>query len=326
MNRMIPLPQLVRIAIAAVVLSAVSLPFAFAQEVNDAEAHNQQTWQEAIAQTEVPEGGCFHASYPSLTWNEIECTVAPNIPIGLPDVQIGNVVGNGNDYAAEVTSGLINKSLGSFPKVTGVKKETGDEGANSYSLQLNSNRMNTAPCSGAAHPKKCRTWVQFAYQSSAGLAFMSYWLLDYINPCPSGWFGQAGYCFINSSGVAVPLEVIGKLKTLKLSGSAKKGGSDTLVMIVGTEAYTTSEPDSLVDLATAWTESEFNVFGTGGGSRAFFNAGSSITVKVNVWNGTTDVPTCAANAGTTAETTNLNLGSCSGTGGAVPYIEFTESN
>jgi hypothetical protein len=45
-----------------------------------------------------------------------------------------------------------------------------------------------------------------------------------------------------------------------------------------------------------------------------------------VWNGTTDVPTCAANAGTTAETTNLNLGSCSGTGGAVPYIEFTESN
>jgi hypothetical protein len=322
----IHLPKLVRLAIAAGVLSAVSLPFTFAQEVDDAESHNQETWREAIAQTEVPAEGCFHASYPSLTWNAVECTVAPNIPIGSPDGQIGKTVGNGKDYAAEVTSGLINKTLGSFPKVTGVKTETGYDGANSYSLQLNSNFMNTAVCKGAADPAKCLSWEQFVYSSDSEAAFMQYWLINWNNPCPSEWNSFDGSCYVNSAAVSVPREVISKLDTLKLSGAAKQGGTDTLVLTVGTEAYTTSGKDSVVDLATAWKESEFNIIGDGGGSEAEFNSGSSVTVKVAVSNGTTNAPKCAAKAGTTAETNNLNLGSCSGTGGTAPYIEFVESN
>ena len=81
-----------------------------------------------------------------------------------------------------------------------------------------------------------------------------------------------------------------------------------------------------MDLASGWNQSEFNIIGDGGGSQANFNAGSHLTVMIAVDNGTSATPTCAVNAGTTGETNNLNLGACSGTGGASPFIQFTESN
>ena len=325
MKQMIHLPRIARIAIAASVLSAALLAFA-GEAVDNTEARNQEIWREAIVQTEVPAQGCFQASYPSLTWNRVECVVAPNIPYIPRSGGISQTVGNGHDYAAEVTTGLINKTIGSFPKVTGVKTERGILGANDYSLQVNSDFMNTPACDGAKNPAQCLDWQQFVYSSGYHVAFMQYWLINYNNPCPSGWFSYSNDCYTNSNGVTVPQEVITKLHTLKLSGSAKKGGIDTLVFTVGTQAYSTTGEDSVVDLATAWKESEFNVIGDGNGSEAVFNSGSSITVKVAVSNGTKNAPTCAANAGTTGETNNLNLGSCSGTGGSSPFIEFTESN
>ncbi|MFC6839377.1 hypothetical protein [Xanthomonas theicola] len=66
--------------------------------------------------------------------------------------------------------------------------------------------------------------------------------------------------------------------------------------------------------------------GNAAGSRANFNCGSSVTVKLAVRNGSTAAPTCAANAGTTGETNNLNLGSCTAAGGSMPSITFTEAN
>jgi len=277
-------------------------------------------------QTEVPAEGCFHASYPSLAWNKVECTVAPDVPYRPRTGRISQTVGDGTDYAAKVTSGVIKKTIGTFPKVTGVETEKGLLGANDYSLQLNSNFMNTTACSGARNPAKCLDWEQFVYSSGYDSAFMQYWLINWNNPCPSGWFSDSGDCYTNSAAVTVPREVITKLKTLKVSGTAKKGGIDTMVFTAGTEAYSTTGSDSVVDLATAWTESEFNIVGDGDGSEADFNTGSSVTVKVAVSNGTKNAPVCASDAGTTAETNNLNLGSCAGTGGALPYIEFIESN
>jgi hypothetical protein len=329
MKPMMHLPGIVRIAIAAGVLSAAS--FAFAGDTVDrtearTAARNQEAWREAIAQTEVPAEGCFHASYPSLEWSQIECSVAPNVPYRPRRGPIGETVGNGDDYAAEVTSGLISKTIGSFAKVAGVKTETGLLGPNDYSLQLNSNFMNTAACDGAKNPAKCLDWEQFVYSSGYTEAFMQYWLINWNNPCPKGWFSYSGDCYTNSNAVTVPEEVITKLKTLKLSGTAKKAGIDTLVFSAGTEAYSTTGSDSVVDLATAWNESEFNIIGDGDGSEATFNSGSSITVKVAVTNGTKNAPKCAADSGTTGETNNLNLGSCSGKSAATPYIEFVESN
>jgi len=327
MKLMIYLPRIVRIAIAAGVLST-SFFSAFAEDaINDAEARNQEIWRGTIAQTPAPSEGCFQASYPSLTWNKVECVVAPKVPfVPRTGRAISQTVGDGNDYAAEVTSGLISTTVGTFPTDSGVKSEEGVNGKNSYSLQLNSNFMNTQTCDGASNPAECLDWEQFVYSSDYTVAFMQYWLINWNNPCPSGWYSYSNDCYTNSNGVGVPKEAITKLKKFALSATAKNGGIDTLVFTVGKVAYSTTGSDSVVYLATAWTESEFNVFGDGGGSEAYFNLGSSVTVKVAVSNGTTNAPTCAANSGTTGETNNLNLGSCSGTGGSSPYIEFTESN
>ena len=315
----------IRIAIAAGVLSAGLLSLTVTAQAADAGALAQ--WREAIAHTNVAVAGCFEASYPSMEWNQVECVEAPAIPF-IPRTGAGGLtVGNGNDYAAEVSSGLIRKTVGSFPVVTGVKSETGIDGPNSYSIQLNSNFMqHNKACSGAKNPSACLAWLQYVYSSDYTSAFMQYWLIYYDNTCPSGWYSYSGDCYTNSAAVTVPKEVISKLKTISVSGSAVKSGLDTLIMYVGKTAYKTTGKDSVVYLSSGWKESEFNIVGDGSGSEAYFNSGSSITVESKVTNGTTNAPICASDAGTTGETNNLNLGSCSGTGGSKPYIKFTESN
>ena len=325
MKQMVYLPRIARIAIAAAVLSAASLAFA-GQAVDDAEARNQEICREAIAQTPVPTEGCFQTTYPSLTWNKVECVVAANIPFMPRSGRMSQTVGNGNDYVAEVSSGQINTTIGTFPTVTGVKTETGLLGANDYSLQINSNVQNTATCNGAGNPAECLVWQQFVYSSGYKQAFIQYWLINWNNPCPSGWWTSGSDCYMNSAAVTVPKEPITKLNRLMLSGLANEGGIDALVFTNGTKAYSTTGSDSVLDLASFWTESEFNIVGDADASEANFNSGSSLTVQVVVLNGTTDAPTCKADKGTTGETNNLSLGSCAGTGGASPYIEFTENN
>ena len=87
-----------------------------------------------------------------------------------------------------------------------------------------------------------------------------------------------------------------------------------------------SGKDSVLYLATVWKESEFNVVGNAGGSRANFNSGSSVTVKIALTDGSTAAPSCVAGAGSTGETNNLNLGPCTPASGTNPSVQFTESN
>jgi hypothetical protein len=295
--------------------------------VDDAEARNQEAWREAIVRAELPAEGCFQTSYPSLTWNRIQCVVAPNVPHIRRRGRAGLTVGNGNDYVAQVATGtLINQTIGSFPNVLGVKteKDSGTGQANDYSLQINSNFMpNTPKCNGV---KGCEGWEQFVYGSGETNAHIEYWLFNYNNTCPEGWMPSGNDCWMNGKAVPVPQEAITKLKTLKLSGSAVNGGIDTLKLTVGTTAYSTTGEDTELGLATAWTESEFNIIGEANGSKANFSSGSSATVKVAVSNGTTNAPVCAPKAGTTGETSNLILGYCSQKGGTSPHIEFDEFN
>jgi hypothetical protein len=313
--------------LSAAALAALSQACAFAQGATpevatvSAEALMQENWRETIARTGVPHEGCFEAQFPSAVWVEAACTVAPDkvyLPHGRPGPQ---TVGNGTDYAASV-SNLISTAVGTFPTVTGVTKET-DGSSNVYSIQLNSNFMSTAACNGHSG---CLAWEQFVYSSQEQSAFMQYWLIDYGNSCPSGWNSYDGSCYKNSAAVAVPKQPITSLANLKLSGAAVNGGNDTLVFTTPSRAYSTTGKDTVTGLATAWKQAEFNIIGDGGGSKATFNKGSSITVKVAVSHGSTAAPSCASNAGTTGETNNLTLGSCSGVSGATPYIQFNESN
>lgn len=313
---------LMRVAAVAGAMTVVSMSCAYAAPANDdAEAQARETWRESITRTDVPADGCFYASYPSTVWLKMACTEAPNHPFIPRRGASNDTVGDGVDYAAGV-SGLMSRSVGSFPKVTKVTSETGLLGTNDYSLQLNSNFMTTAACNGH---KGCLAWEQFVYASGYGVAFMQYWLIDY-GTCPSGWSSYSPDCYKNSAAVAVPEEAVTALHSLKLSGKAVAAGRDTLVFTAGTIAYSTTGKDSVVDLATAWQESEFNVIGDGDGSQAVFNTGSSIEVRIAVTDGSTTAPTCVSNAGTTGETNNLNLLSCSAAGGTTPHILFVESN
>ncbi len=321
-----PRNRIVRLAIAAALAAASAAPVlaqtaAPEAAAMSAEALMQENWRETIARTSVPHEGCFQAEFPDAVWVETSCSVAPDkvyVPHGHGGPQ---TVGNGVDYAASVGN-LVSSSVGTFPTVTGVTSER-DGGSNVYSIQLNSNFMSTAACNG--HPG-CLAWEQFVYSSYEQSAFMQYWLIDYGNTCPSGWNAYSGSCYRNSAAVNVPKQSISVLSQLKMSATAVAGGNDTLVFTTPTRAYSTTGKDSVTYLATAWKQAEFNIIGDGGGSKATFNAGSSITVKVAVAHGSTAAPTCASNAGTTGETNNLRLGSCSAVGGATPYIQFKESN
>ena len=304
--------------------AALSLPFAAAAHAASADVAHE-AWRAAISHTATPSEGCFRATYPSLKWKQVVCKAAPARPYIPRHGAHSQTVGNGDDYAA-VSSTLTRSAVGTFPTVSDVTKETDDGESNVYSLQLNSNFMTTAACNGST-TGDCLTWEQFVYSSSEEAGFMQYWLIDYGNKCPSGggWSSYEGSCYKNSAAVTVPTIAITALGGFKLSGTAVSGGNDTLVFTNGTKAYSTSGKDSVVYLATAWDQSEFNVIGDGGGSEAKFNKGASITVEIALTDGSTAAPKCEGDDGTTGETNNLTLGSCTTASGSAPSIKFTES-
>jgi hypothetical protein len=342
--------KLLKIAIVASLVGAAWLPAAFAapaadEVVDQAKAQAMESWRSDMARVETPTEGCFQASFPSVLWKQVNCTVVQPRVHPLPrrvnkTAGASQTTGNGDDYAIKV-SGLISSTVGTFPSVTGVTSEKsvgvaafgggGILGPNEYTLQANSNYTGTT--AACKNHSGCTIWQQFIYSpdyqtQGQAAVFIQYWLLGYgSGSCPSG-FGSdgAGDCYKNSSAVTAPDVPITQLANLKLSGSAASGGNDKVVFTNGSTAYTISAKDSVLDLASVWNETEFNIVGNAGGSEAVFNSGSTIKVNVAVSDGSTTKPTCAANSGSTGETNNLNLGSCTASSGTSPSIQFTESN
>jgi hypothetical protein len=332
---------------AAALVSACCLHSASAGQAAaaavDPEAAARASWRVSMAHNDASPEGCFHASYPSFVWEATSCKVAhPRVhPVfHKPTNGTKFVTGNGNDYVAEA-AGLISATLGTFPSVADIKTEKsagvaafgagGILGSNEYSIQLNTNFTGTTSvCAGHSG---CTVWQQFIYATDynvkgEGAVFIQYWLIDFGSArCPSG-FGSdgAGDCFGNSSIVTAPDMPITDLGELTLSGAAVAGGNDTVTFNNGSEAFSLTGKDSKLAIASVWKESEFNIVGDAGGSRADFNSGASVTVKVALTDGSSSAPKCVADAGSTGETNNLNLGSCTATAGSAPFIEFTESD
>ncbi|WP_230411252.1 hypothetical protein [Collimonas humicola] len=278
------------------------------------------------------------------------------------------VDGNGTDYSIQAPSGsLISTAVGSFPSVTGVTSEkgvgvaaynySGNLGPNQYTLQLNTNMpqfpAGTSLCGGSA--EGCITWQQYIVTSddpnSGTLSgttdtFIQTWIFNYGvhrngNACPKGFnydapdstsFGGSGNdCYGNSPSVVIAKQLpITALASLKLSGSATANGTDTVITTYGTNAYSSSVKDSVSNIASGWTQAEFNVVGNAGGSQAAFNTGSSVTTKIAITDGSTAAPTCVGpSSGTTGESNNLTLGTCTASAGSSttsPSIQFVQSN
>jgi hypothetical protein len=335
--------------------------------VAPAELKAREIWRDTMHQVSAPGEGCFHAEYPSTRWEPVECAPAPGYRSALPkpvnrDGSREQTIGNAYDFVAEAPSGkYFSLAAGSFPTVTGVTSEKsvgvpafgdgGILGANEYTLQVNTNFYHSAACGSYS---RCLAWQQYVLSTNTPVSltssqltgdtevFIEYWLIDYGSSrrasCPSGFInggadaeGPGVDCVQNTAAtlVATGQIPITKLASLALSGSATAGGTDKATVTYGTSAYIATVKDSYTDIASGWSEAEFNVLGNAGGSEAEFNSGSSITAKVALTYGSTAAPTClspSSDAGTTGETNNLNPGSCTATSGSAPYIQFTESD
>jgi hypothetical protein len=292
-----------------------------------------------MKQVRAPDTGCFHASFPSIAWERVDCMIAP--PRAPTHVKPANdepeIVGNGHDYVAYATTGLISSATGGFSTLDVASEQSvggkgGILGANEYSVQLNTNdKMPTSACAGHSD---CTVWQQFVYATDyivPGKAevFMQYWLRNWgSSACPRGnWVKDGPHCFSNSPLAPAPDIPILGLGLVELEGSVQAGGFDTVTLYFAGDVVTMQWFDSILDISSVWNKAEFNVFGDGGGSQAQFNSGSSINVVLDVFDGSASAPTCLPNAGTTGETNNLNLGSCTASVVfGIPYIEFSESN
>jgi hypothetical protein len=352
-------------AVAVGLLSVAGLPSVSAQDSDSAVEAQHQAWRETMHHIAAPDEGCYHASYPSIQWEKVECSARPGYRSRLPQLTgREQTLGNGYDYVAKAPSGKVfTLALGSFTTVSGVTSEKtvnvpfgggesdGITGPNEYTLQLNTDFANTAACDGYVD---CLAWQQYVVATNTPVSitsskltgdtevFIEYWLINYgvytgKNICPSefvdaGPSGEGGEnCVQNTPATKIYTGQlpITDLKSLSLSGSAAANGTDKATATYGTDAYTASVKDSYTDISSGWTEAEFNVLGNAGGSQAKFNTGASLTVKLSLTDGSTTAPTCekpSAYDGTTGETNNLNADSCTTKGGSTPYIEFTESD
>jgi len=326
-------------------LTVMSGQLAYSQQTTSPDQATQIQWGQTMANVATPGTGCFQATYPNTVWESTPCSTDGllNSPVPPPSSDatshdFAETVGNGSDYVL-VAPGLISTTAGTFPAVTGVTYESsvgrpafGDEGilgSGRYDLQINTNNLSkTSACSGGS--TGCTVWQQFLYStygttSGAGAAYIEYWLIGYGATCPSGYTSAPiKSCYKNSAFVSVPNVAIANLGTLELIGTAAAGSNDSVSVISGTTVYSVSAPDSVLDIATVWDQSEFNIFGDGGGSEAVLNSGSAITVNVAAQYGSTTAPTCGGD-GTTGETNNLTAGTCTPNGGTTPAVQFTET-
>jgi hypothetical protein len=345
------------ILIAAGLAIAAAAPAWAKDAVVDPQSAVRAQWRAFMAQNLTPADGCFHASYPDVVWQKVACkTGEPRVRPwhsesrgDAPEITGGIGQGN-NDYVAE-SPGLIAMALGNF-EISGVLGENGIAiynnpgsilGANEYSIQLNTNKLETT--SACAGHSGCRVWQQFVYATDyievgEAAVFMQYWLLDWGNStCPSGFGRSTGTtnCYRNSTLVAAPDVPVTALGSVALTGSATAGGSDLVLFMYDSEVYSTSNTDSVLDISSVWNKAEFNVLGNGGGARALFNYDASVTVNLALDDGTISAPTCVAADGTSGESNNMTVGACTVRPGIregglfpvtllYPYIQFTESN
>jgi hypothetical protein len=277
-------------------------------------------WQAELSQLPTLGVGCYHASYPSLQWHPAKCVVAPAIPFApavatsLAGRAAPDKVGDGDDYSA-VVSGLISKATGSFDDVSKKITEKGQVGGagskrpNTFTLQLNSQFFSSPACANSADPSKCTGWQQFVYESDIDAVFMQYWLIKYNAACPAGWYSYSNDCYTNSPASTVtggPITAR-ELATVELSGSATAGGEDEVSLSLGSgQASLASNKDSKVDLSAQWNTAEFGVFGDGGGSEAYFGAGTTLEAQTTLTATSSAAPTCL-HKGFTGETNNLKL-------------------
>ncbi len=115
------------------------------------------------------------------------------------------------------------------------------------------------------------------------------------------------------------------LSTLKLSGSAVSKGNDEVSLVSGTHATDVTNSDSKLDLAPHWNTTEWDVFGDGGGTEAYFGAKTTLEAETTLVTSTGAAPVCKSE-GFTAETNNLKLTSTPAISASSPTMASKQTN
>ena len=183
---------MIRVAAVAGYVAITGLATTLVAQTSDstldsAEVQASETWRVTMHHSSALWAGCFHASYPSTEWEEVECAAPPAYRSALPRISNREeVVGNGYDYVAQAPSGhLFTSVMGSFPKVTEVKTEKsvgvaafgggGILGSNEYTLQVNTGFFHSAACGGYS---RCLAWQQFVMSTNTPASLTSGRLTD----------------------------------------------------------------------------------------------------------------------------------------------------
>jgi hypothetical protein len=282
-------------------------------------------WQKDIAHVREPGRGCYHASYPALAWHAVKCVAAPKWPVvptppSKSALHVGPAaVGNGTDYSAQVSSGLITQATGTFVNVSsGITEQgqvdgSGPKVTNAFSLQLNTQDFSGSPaCSGSSDSSDCQAWQQFLYlygNSTTSYIYMQYWLLDYDATCPSGWNTYSDDCYINSGdSTAVSTLTASELASVQFSGTATWDGNDAVSLSVGSgQAASATNNDSMLDLAAYWNTTEWGVFGDANSGEAYFGADTSLEAQTVLAGSIGSAAPACVSEGFTGETNNLSL-------------------
>jgi hypothetical protein len=285
--------------------------------VSAEEKAKREAWRLQMAHAPRNKGSCYTATYPDTTWKEVPCKAAPKHVFPPRPGAHSDTVGDGTtDYVANPPN-PITLAEGSFDTVAASSVQTemagsgGVDGPNMFSLQLNSEYFPTSVCTAALGPK-CRGWVQFVYDNSEQDAYVQYWLLNYdFTPftasCPGTWIPYDGYCYQSAATSATSFSAPATAADLADMSDTGSGAGVTVTWF-GATPTAISAPDTgiIPDLASNWSDAEFNVFGDGGGSQAVFTGTTNITVRTQVDTGVNVLPSCVL-ASYTGETNNLNL-------------------
>ena len=299
----------------------------------------QPAWTQKMHHTFTPGPGCFYSPYPSTVWQRVPC----GTPVNRPPPSVGHGVG---DFA-NAGSPVIGYAQGSFGSVFGIMTEGDSAHSNPttnkyYSLQLNSNAFTCMPPNGVS----ATCWQQFLFYNFAtgGQLVVVYYLPGYFTNnlnCIDGTWGQYPNPFTGktdciktgqSSGIILAEDPTTQLGKLTLSAQSNEGssGTDSDTLCDGSGCNSAVTTGTLLSLYNHWNNTEFNIFGYGGGSTASFNSGTSLSVDIYEENGSGSLisSSCASTLGSysTAEQNNLGLGTCTPTGTPLAHITFSESN
>jgi hypothetical protein len=315
-----------------VMAMVISLPVSQSSVMASTNALSHAEWKAILKAHHPNRPGCFVAKFPVAEWIQDAC--------GAP-VSTSQNVGSGHDATGSDASVSIGKVDGGFISVSGITSESDgynhcsshSTGQNYYTIQENTNSYYiNASVTGA--------WVQFIFENdpcgNQGKVYIEYWLFGYGAACPTGqsltWNHPLNSnidCFANGptqyTGEIDPTNSLFLDSSVSLTGTANSGGSDSVELYDIGNGWYAYGPDSTVKLSAYWHNVEWNVFGDCCSNTATFNPGTSMALKVNMWDsaGSQITPTCADQS-QTAEQNNMNLGSpyCTPSTG---YYSFSES-